>query len=99
MTPLVGGVPWTITTIDNNTSHIVPGLVSGQSYNFIIRANHSIGFREESNVITVTLPGEGIRINAKLNFSILYLLVPSSVIISVCLNYNNELVISWTYVK
>ena len=99
VTPLDDSDPWTITTTDNSTSYIVTGLVSGHSYNFTIRANHSIGFGEESNIITVTLPGEGIQINVKLDFSILYLLVPPSVILNVCLKYSNdntELVISWT---
>ena len=62
VSPLDGSDPWSVTTTDNSTSYIVTGLMSGQSYNFTIRANYSIGVGEESNIITVTLPGEGILI-------------------------------------
>ena len=60
MTPLDGNNPWNITTTDNSTSYTITGLMFGQSYNFTVRANNSIGLGKESNVITVTLPGEGI---------------------------------------
>ena len=60
VTLLDGNVPWNIPTTDNSTSYIVTELMFGQSYKFTIRANHSVGFGEESNLITVTLPGEGI---------------------------------------
>ena len=59
VTPLDGNDPWNITTTDNNTSYIVTGLMFGQSYSFTVRANHGIGLGEESNTITITLPGEG----------------------------------------
>ena len=32
----------------------------GQSYNFTVRANNSIGLGEESNTIDVTLPDAGL---------------------------------------
>ena len=96
VTPLDGSGSFSVSTTDNSTSYTVTGLMFGQSYNFTVRANNSIGFGEESNIITVTLPGEGIRISAKLDFSILYISVPPSVTINVCLNYNTELVISWS---
>ena len=32
----------------------------GQSYNFTVRANNSIGLGEESNTLTVLVPGLGI---------------------------------------
>ena len=60
MTPIDGSYPWNITTTDNSTSYIVTGLMFGQSYNFTVRANNSIGLGEESNTITVLIPGEGI---------------------------------------
>ena len=50
---------WNITTTDNSTSYIVTGLMSGHSYNFTVRANNCLGVGEESNTVTVTLPGEG----------------------------------------
>ena len=63
VTPLDGSVPWTIPTTDNSTtSYIVTELMFGQSYNFTVRANNNIGLGEGSNIITVTLPGEGIPI-------------------------------------
>ena len=59
VTPLDGSDPWNITTTDNSTSYIVTGLMFGQSYNFTVRANNSIGLGEESNSLTVLIPGEG----------------------------------------
>ena len=53
VTPLDGNNPWNISTTDN--SYTVTGLMFGQSYNFTVRANNSIGLGEESNIITVTL--------------------------------------------
>ena len=58
--PLEDSDPWNITTTDNSTSYIVTGLMFGQSYNFTVRANNSIGLGEESNTITVTLPDAGL---------------------------------------
>ena len=49
VTPLDGNDPWNITTTNNNTSYIVTGLMFGQSYNFTVRSNNSIGLGEESN--------------------------------------------------
>ena len=60
VTPLDDSDPWNVTTPDNSTSYIVTGLMSGQSYNFSVRGNNSIGPGDTSNVVTVTLPGEGI---------------------------------------
>ena len=60
VTPLNGSGLWNITTTDNSTSYIVTGLMSGQSYNFTVRANNSIGVGNESNTITVTLPDAGL---------------------------------------
>ena len=60
VTPLDGNDPWNITTTDNSTNYTVTGLMSGQSYNFTVRANNSIELGEKSNIITITLPGEGI---------------------------------------
>ena len=62
VTPLDSSVPWTITTTNNSTSYTVTGLMFGQRYNFTVRASNSIGLGEESNIITVILPGEGIPI-------------------------------------
>ena len=59
---LDGRGSWNITTTDNSTSYTVTGLMFGQTYNFAVRANNSIGLGKESNIITVTLPGEGILI-------------------------------------
>ena len=53
--PLDGTDPRNITTTDNSTSYIVTGLTFGQSYNFTVRANNSIGVGEKSNMVTVTL--------------------------------------------
>ena len=58
VTPLNGSDPWNITTTDNSTSYIVTGLMSGQNYNFTVRANNSIGVGNESNTVTVLIPGE-----------------------------------------
>ena len=60
VTPLDGNDPWTIITTDNSTSYTITGLMFGQSYNFTVRANNSIGLGEESNIVTVLIPGEGI---------------------------------------
>ena len=60
VTPLDDSDSWTITTTDNSTSYIVTGLISGQSYNFFVRANNSIGVGNESNTINVTLPDAGL---------------------------------------
>ena len=57
VTPLDG--PWNITTIDNSTSYTVTGLMFGQSYNFTVRANNSIGLGEKSNSLTVLIPRRG----------------------------------------
>ena len=54
-----GSHPWIFTTTDNNTSYIVTGLMFGQTYDFTVTANNSIGLGEESNMITVQVPGEG----------------------------------------
>ena len=54
VTPLDGSDPWNITTTDNTTRYTVTGLMFGQSYNFTVRANNSIGLGEESNIVTVT---------------------------------------------
>ena len=59
VTPLDGSVPWNIPTIDNSTGYTVIGLIFGQSYNFTVRANNSIGLGEESNSLTVLIPGRG----------------------------------------
>ena len=60
VTPLDGSNPWNITTIDNySTSYTVTRLMFGQSYNLSVRANYNIGLGEKSNIITITLPGEG----------------------------------------
>ena len=48
--------PWNVTTTDN--SYTVTGLMFGQSYNFTVRANNSIGLGDESNIVSVTLPGQ-----------------------------------------
>ena len=60
MTPLDGSDSSNITTTDNSTSYIVTGLLFGQSYNFTVRTNNSIGLGEESNMINVTLPDAGL---------------------------------------
>ena len=62
VTPLDGSDPWNIPTTNNSTSYIVTELMFGQRYNFIVRASNSIGLGEEGNIVTVTLPGEGIPI-------------------------------------
>ena len=54
VTPLDGSDPWNITTTDNSTTYTVTGLMFGQSYNFSVRANNSIGLGETSNTVTVT---------------------------------------------
>ena len=59
VTPLDGSDPWNITTTDNSTSYTVTGLMFGQSYNFTVRGNNNIGLGEESNTVTVLIPGEG----------------------------------------
>ena len=54
--PLDGSDPWNITTTDNSTSYTtVTGLMSGQSYNFTVRANNCLGVGEESNAHTISL--------------------------------------------
>ena len=68
VTPLDGSDSWTITTTDNSTSYTVIGLMFGQSYNFTVRANNSIGLGEESNTVTVLIPGEGILLNINNSF-------------------------------
>ena len=60
VTPLDGSDSSNITTTDNSTSCNVTGLMSGQTYNFTVRANNSIGLGEESNTINVTLPDAGL---------------------------------------
>ena len=50
-----GSHPWVIITTDDNTNFTVSGLQFGQSYNFVVKANNSIGLGEESNIVTVTL--------------------------------------------
>ena len=60
VTPLDGSDPLNIPTTDNSTSYTVTGLISGQSYNFTVRANNSIGLGEESHTIMVTMPRKGI---------------------------------------
>ena len=60
VTSLDDSDPWTITTTDNSTSYTVTGLMFGQSYNFTVRANNSIGVGNESNTINVTLPDAGL---------------------------------------
>ena len=60
MTPLDGSDSWTINTTDNSTSYTVTGLMFGQRYSFTVRANYSTGPGDISNIVTVTLPGEGI---------------------------------------
>ena len=55
VTPLNGSDPWSNTITDNSTSYVVTGLMFGQSYNFTVRANNSIGLGEESNIVTVIL--------------------------------------------
>ena len=63
VTPLDGSDPWNITTTDN--SYTVIGLMFGQSYNFTVRANNSIGLGKESNTVTILIPREGILDNIK----------------------------------
>ena len=58
--PLDGNDSWNITTTDNSTSYTVTGLTFGQSYNFNVRANNSIGVGNESNTINVTLLNAGL---------------------------------------
>ena len=58
VTPLDDNDQWTITTTDNSTNYTVTGLMFGQSYNFTVRANNSIGLGDESNIVSVTLPGQ-----------------------------------------
>ena len=60
VTPLDGSNSWNITTTDNTTNYTVTGLIPGQSYNFTVRANNSIGLGEESNTVTVTTNTIGI---------------------------------------
>ena len=60
VTPLDGSDPWNVTTTDNSTSYTVTELMFGQRYSFIVRAYYSTGPGDTSNVVTVTLPGEGI---------------------------------------
>ena len=60
VTPLDSNNPWNIPTGDNTTGYTVTGLMFGQSYNFTVRANNSIGLGEESNILTVLIPGLGI---------------------------------------
>ena len=62
VTLLDGNNPRNIPTMDNSTSYIVTGLMFGQSYNFTVRAKNCVGLGVESNIITVSLPGEGILI-------------------------------------
>ena len=59
VTPLDGSDPWNITTTDNSTSYTVTGLMFGQSYNFTVRASNYLRVGEESNPVTVLIPGEG----------------------------------------
>ena len=70
MTPLDGKNPWNITTTDNSTSYAVTELMFGQSYNFTVRANNSIGLGEESNTLTALIPGLGILLNVNNSFYI-----------------------------
>ena len=60
VTPSDGSNPWTITTTDNSTSYTVTELMFGQSYNFSVSSQNCIELGEDSNVVTATLPGEGI---------------------------------------
>ena len=60
VTSLDGNNPWNITTTDNTTRYTITELMFGQSYNFTVRANNSIGLGEESNTINVTLPDTGL---------------------------------------
>ena len=60
VTPLDGSDPWNITITDNSTSYTVSGLMFGQSYNFTVRANNSIGVGKTSNTVTVTTNTIGI---------------------------------------
>ena len=59
VTPLDSNDPWNIPTTNNSTSYTVTGLMFGQSYNFTVRANNSIGLGEESHTIMVTMPRKG----------------------------------------
>ena len=52
--------PWNINTTDNSTSYTVTGLMFGRRYSFAVRANYNTGPGDTSNIVTVTLPGEGI---------------------------------------
>ena len=60
MTPLDGSDPWNISIIDNSTSCTVTGLMFGYIYILTVRGSNCIGVGKESNIVTVTLPGEGI---------------------------------------
>ena len=73
VTPLDGSDPWNITTTDN--SYTVIGLMFGQSYNFTVRANNSIGLGEESNTVTVLIPGEGILLNINNSFYMYFFII------------------------
>ena len=64
VTPLDSNDPWNITTTDNSTSYTVTELMFGQSYNFTVKANNSIGLGEESTPIAALIPGEGMYIHA-----------------------------------
>ena len=70
VTPIDGSNPWNITTTDNSTSYTVTGLMFGQSYNFTVRANNGIGLGEESNTLTVLIPGLGMLLNVDNSFYI-----------------------------
>ena len=75
VTPLDGSDSWNITTTDNSTSYTVIGLMFGQSYNFTVRANNSIGLGEESNTVTVLIPGEGILLNINNSFYMYFFII------------------------
>ena len=70
----------------------------GQSYNFSVSAENCVELGEDSNIVSATLPGEGIYYEVHISYYYNYHLVPPSVDVNVCLNYNNDitkLVLSW----
>ena len=58
--------PWHIDTTDNSTSYTVTGLMFGQSYNFSVSAENCVELGEDSNIVSATLPGEGILLSSYL---------------------------------
>ena len=62
VTPLDSNDSWTVTATVNH--YTITELLFGQSYNFTVKANNSIGLGEKSNLVTALIPGEGMYMHA-----------------------------------